>query len=180
MRARSRRVCDSPRGDPSTISIATTPGAFAVAAGTLLRLAGTVSIATGDVAGMRLASVNDCSSMSLRSGVVRPLIASAGAEHVDVLALVERFESLEQHHAFARLRRIGRDAALGALERAMVGDVGDVEPGAAGPRANVVLGPTGASVVRVLGVRVKVDGDHQCRPTRRTVPSDAARRAPNA
>jgi hypothetical protein len=92
-----------------------------------------------------------------------PSEGAAGAEDVHVLAAENRLETLEQHRSFALtgLTGVPRDAALRALERAVIRDVRDVEARGAVPGPHVVLVPTRTSVVRVLRVCMEIRGENR-------------------
>ena len=87
-------------------------------------------------------------------------VPTSGTEHVDVLALVNGLDPLEQNRPLPRYPGIGRDSTLAALKRAMIGHVYSVESGSACPLSEVVVGPAGSSVVRVFRMRMEVDGHH--------------------
>ena len=130
------------------------------------RSPGIVSISTGSLPGTRLASRSASVVDVAERRVEDAAVHAVGVEHVDVLALPHRLDRREAARVSSpRLRGVVRPSLARALEGAMVGDVRDVEARLAMPGAHVLGVPVPAAVVRVLRVRVEVDGE-DVRPRR--------------
>ena len=147
-----------PRGEPSTISIARTPGSRAGAEPTLLRFPGIVSIDdrrrrrnAGEHERLLVDVAEICGDQPLyRRPALRTFTCSPWYP-----------ASIPWSSTVPSPRPgVPRDAALAAFVRSMVGDVRRVVSGTALPMAHVFFGPTGSSVVRILCVSVEVDGNH--------------------
>ena len=76
-----------------------------------------------------------------------------------MLAAFETFDRAEQDGTVAGPRRVGANASVGAGERKVVGDVGDVESRRRVPSTVPLRRESFTSVVRRIRVAVKIDGD---------------------